>query len=71
MSRLSVKRSAFVNFFYFLQNSKVLADLAIWEPKTFEAIIDTCRQRAVVDGIKGVNENQIDNKFVQTISDKF
>lgn len=48
-------------------NSKVLADLAIWEPKTFEAIVNTCRQRAVDDGIKGVSEKQTDNKLVTTI----
>lgn len=51
-------------------NSKVLADLAIWEPKTFEAIINTCRQRAVNDGIHGINEKQIDNKLVNTTIDK-
>jgi len=48
-------------------NRKALADLAIWEPKTFEAIVNTCRQRAIEDGIKGINEKQTDNKFVQAI----
>ncbi|KAJ6636214.1 NADH dehydrogenase [ubiquinone] iron-sulfur protein 4, mitochondrial [Pseudolycoriella hygida] len=53
-----------------LLNRKVLADLAIWEPKTFEAIVNTCRQRAVLDGIPGINEIHTDNKFVNTTGDK-
>lgn len=41
--------------------SKTLADLAIWEPKTFEAIARIARERAKTDDIWGTNELQIDN----------
>ncbi|KAG4069655.1 hypothetical protein HA402_014678 [Bradysia odoriphaga] len=51
-------------------NRKALADLAIWEPKTFEAIVNTCRQRAVNDGIEGINEKQTDNKLAAGVAEK-
>lgn len=59
-----------VNRKYFYFYSKVLADLAIWEPKTFEAIVNTCRQRAVEDRILGINETSTDNKVVKTVTDE-
>lgn len=42
---------------------KVLADLAIWEPQTFEAIVRIGRERAVNDNIDGVKErSSTDNR---------
>lgn len=44
-------------------SSKVLADLAIWEPQTFEAIVRIGRERAVNDNIDGVKErHSTDNR---------
>lgn len=42
----------------FLFLRKVLADLAIWEPQTFEAIARIGRERAVTDELDGVKERQ-------------
>lgn len=51
--------------------SKVLADLAIWEPHTFEAIVRTSRERAIVDKLPGVNEPATDNRvFVSEPKEK-
>lgn len=41
---------------YYAQNRKVLADLAIWEPQTFETIVRIARERAVQDDLEGVRE---------------
>lgn len=42
---------------------KVLADLAIWEPHTFEAIVRTSRERAVADNLLKINEPETDNRI--------
>lgn len=42
--------------------SKSLADLAIWEPKTFEALTMIARDRALCDGMWGVDEKNADNR---------
>lgn len=41
---------------FLVASSKVLADLAIWEPQTFEAIVRIGRERAVNDNMDGVKE---------------
>lgn len=43
-------------------NSKSLAELAIYEPKTFESLAMIARERCIQDGIYGVNEKQHDNR---------
>lgn len=40
-----------------------MADLAIWEPQTFEAIVRIGRERAVNDNLDGVKErHSTDNR---------
>lgn len=39
-----------------------MADLAIWEPKTFESLALIARERAIQDGLYGVNESAADNR---------
>lgn len=36
---------------------KTLADLAIWEPKSFEALALIARERGVQDGLRGIHEH--------------
>lgn len=48
-----------------LLNRKVLADLAIWEPKSFEALANIGRETAVENDLPGVNEIDFDNKIVK------
>ena len=45
-----------------LLNRKVLADLAAWEPQTFEAITKIGRETAVRDNLNGVQEPTTDNR---------
>lgn len=45
--------------------SKSLADLAIWEPKSFESLAMIARERALQDGLRGVHEkNHQDDRVV-------
>lgn len=41
---------------------KTLADLAAWEPRTFEALALTSRERAAQDGLRNLDEKNYDNK---------
>lgn len=41
---------------------KVLSDLAIWEPRSFEALVKLSRERAVVEGLPGLNERSVMNQ---------
>lgn len=43
---------------------KSLADLAAWEPKTFEALAMVARERAAQDGLRGLHEKDADNRVV-------
>ncbi|XP_031635843.1 39S ribosomal protein L20, mitochondrial [Contarinia nasturtii] len=45
-------------------NRKSLADLAAWEPKSFESLVMIARERAVQDGLRGVHEVNADNRVV-------
>lgn len=45
-------------------NRKSLADLAAWEPKSFESLVMVARERAVQDGLRGVHETNADNRVV-------
>ncbi|XP_075161347.1 mitochondrial ribosomal protein L20 [Haematobia irritans] len=45
-----------------LLNRKVLADLAIWEPRSFEALANLSRERAVVETLPGVSERSVMNQ---------
>lgn len=53
-----------------LLNRKVLADLAVWEPQTFEAITRIGRERAVQDQLDGVKERTTPN-YVLFNEEKF
>lgn len=39
-----------------------MADLAIWEPKSFESLAMIARERAAQDGLRGLNEKNADNR---------
>lgn len=39
-----------------------MADLAIWEPKSFESLAMVARERAIQDGLRGVHEKDVDNR---------
>lgn len=54
----SLENSTHSHYFY----SKALADLAAWEPKTFESIALVARERITQDGLWGINEKSTDNK---------
>lgn len=41
---------------------KSLADLAAWEPKTFESLAMIARERAAQDGLRGVHNKNADNR---------
>lgn len=41
---------------------KSLADLAAWEPKTFESLAMIARERAAQDGLRGLHEVNTDNR---------
>ncbi|XP_067643055.1 large ribosomal subunit protein bL20m [Eurosta solidaginis] len=45
-----------------LLNKKALADLAIWEPKSFEALVKLSRERAVVESLPGITERSVMNQ---------
>ncbi|XP_036326064.1 39S ribosomal protein L20, mitochondrial [Rhagoletis pomonella] len=45
-----------------LLNKKALADLAIWEPRSFEALVKLSRERAVVESLPGLNERSVMNQ---------
>lgn len=47
-----------------LLNRKVLSELAVWEPRTFEALSKIGRERAVVDGLNGVEAKALDNGII-------
>lgn len=42
--------------------SKSLADLAAWEPKSFESLAMIARERAAQDGLRGLHEKNADNR---------
>lgn len=41
-----------------------MADLAIWEPKSFESLAMIARERGIQDGLYGINEKDADNRVV-------
>lgn len=43
---------------------KSLADLAAWEPKSFESLAMIARERAALDGLRGLHEKNADNRVV-------
>lgn len=43
---------------------KSLADLAAWEPKSFESLALIARERAAQDGLRGLHEKDADNRVV-------
>lgn len=45
-----------------LFNSKSLAALAIYEPKSFESLALIARERCVQDGIHGIQNKQYNNR---------
>lgn len=47
-----------------LINKKVLSELAVWEPRTFETLAKIARERAVVDGLEGVQAPHTPNGVV-------
>lgn len=49
-------------FFFFFNYRKALADLAIWEPKSFESLVKLSRERAVVDTLPGLTERSAMNQ---------
>lgn len=54
----------------FLVRSKVLADLAAWEPKSFESLAMIARERAIQDGLRGVHEKNGDNRVVYSTDEQ-
>lgn len=48
-------------FFLFL-HSKMLSELAAWEPRTFEALALTAREKAAQGASFGYHEQTADNK---------
>lgn len=46
------------------RSSKSLADLAAWEPKSFEALAMIAREKAAQDGLRGLHEKDADNRVV-------
>lgn len=49
---------------------KVLADLAAWEPKSFESLAMIARERAAQDGLRGLHEKQADNRVVYSTDEQ-
>lgn len=47
-----------------LINRKVLSDLAIWEPRTFETLAKIARERAVSDGLQGITASHHPNGVI-------
>ncbi|XP_037939229.1 39S ribosomal protein L20, mitochondrial [Teleopsis dalmanni] len=45
-----------------LLNRKMLADLAIWEPRSFEALVKISRERAAVEGLPDIRERSAMNQ---------
>lgn len=45
-------------------NRKSLADLAAWEPKSFESLAMIARERAAQEGLRGIHETSADNRVV-------
>lgn len=45
---------------FILSHSKTLADLSIWEPKTFEALARISREKAAENGLN-LHEKALDN----------
>ncbi|XP_037908388.1 LOW QUALITY PROTEIN: 39S ribosomal protein L20, mitochondrial [Hermetia illucens] len=45
-----------------LLNKKILSDLAIWEPRTFEALAKIARERAAMEGYGTLREQSVVNK---------
>lgn len=54
----------------FVAYSKVLADLAAWEPKSFESLAMVARERAIQDGLRGVHEKNADNRVVYSTDEQ-
>ena len=40
----------------------MLSDLAIWEPKSFGALVQLSRERAVVEGLPDLRERSVMNQ---------
>ncbi|EDW73080.1 uncharacterized protein Dwil_GK16834 [Drosophila willistoni] len=45
-----------------LLNKKMLADLAIWEPRSFEALVRISRERAAVEGFPDIKQRSAFNQ---------
>ncbi|XP_023167606.2 39S ribosomal protein L20, mitochondrial isoform X2 [Drosophila hydei] len=45
-----------------LLNKKTLSDLAIWEPRSFEALVNISRERAAVEGIPDIKRRSAFNQ---------
>nr|XP_044251749.1 50S ribosomal protein L20 isoform X1 [Drosophila takahashii] len=45
-----------------LLNKKVLSDLAIWEPRSFEALVKISRERAAVEGMPDIKRRSAFNQ---------
>lgn len=52
------------------RSSKSLADLAAWEPKSFEALAMIARERAAQDGLRGLHEKEADNRVVYSTDEQ-
>lgn len=48
----------------------MLADLAAWEPKSFESLALIARERAIQDGIQGVLQENADNRVVYSTDEQ-
>lgn len=46
----------------FFVSRKVLSDLAVWEPRSFEALVNLSRERAAVESIPGISERSVMNQ---------
>ena len=53
-----------INVQKFRISRKSLADLAAWEPKSFESLALIARERAAQDGLRGLHEIDADNRVV-------
>ncbi|KAL7731386.1 hypothetical protein ACLKA6_001412 [Drosophila palustris] len=45
-----------------LLNKKMLSDLAIWEPRSFEALVNISRERAAVEGLPDIKQRSAFNQ---------
>lgn len=62
--RLLENCSKFLIKSFIISSSKSLADLAAWEPKSFESLAMIARERAAQDGLRGLHEKEADNRVV-------